>query len=228
MSEYTIYDRDGRYRFSLSCPDLDNALLNLKEGDNLIVGENAPDTFLAMPLVEGEAGEVKPLPPAPLEGMVFDTVAEVWVEERTPEEIAAVVAVHREKAVEKINRLRGQTRKRFITSIPGQDLVYAEKERVARAWMTQYTSTGEEPDPAEFGAIHAEVGPGLTGETAYQVAYIYIFMSEQWRQLSPVIERVSILYLNAAERENDVTRLELMPWEYEAEMNATLAAILAA
>lgn len=130
----------------------------------------------------------------------------------------------RAEAAAAINKIRGEVRARFITVIPGQDMVYMEKERAARAWMAEFMTTGQEPNLADYPAIEGEVG--LTGDDAYQVAYIYIHMSEAWRRISPVIERISIKYLNLAERGMDIEAIKRLPAAYMAEMEATLAAVM--
>lgn len=150
----------------------------------------------------------QPLPPSP--GIWAQWNGSAWVEPRPLEDV-------RGATISQINHIRGETRGRFITPLPGQDMVYLEKERTARAWMAD-----PEPDPVDYPGIMAEVGPGLTGETPFQVAFIYIHMAEQWRQISSLIESVSIRYLNLAEQEQDLERLKELPAEYSQTLEALL------
>ena len=145
-----------------------------------------------------------------------------WRDLRDEQQALIDLSNARARSMKEINQIRGSTRTMFITAIPGQDMVYQEKERVARAWMTELMTTGQDPDPADNPGIMAEVGPGLTGETPYQVAFIYLYKADLWRHISPIIENVSIRYLNMAEVETDQGRLAALPAEFQAEMNLHL------
>lgn len=217
----TVYDAQGLFLHTMDMPDEKSVLLNTPAGATAVEGFWPEETYL-------KDGAPVPLPERPGAGefWIFDPVTEIWGDPRDAEAQAAALVVLRAEVIHRINVARGETRKRFITAIPGQDMVYLEKERTARAWMAEYMTLGEEPDPALYPAIIAEVG--LTGETAYQVAYVYIHMAEQWRQLSPLIERVSIKYLNLAEALPDDASLRALPEAHLLEMDATLTAALSA
>lgn len=86
-----------------------------------------------------------------------------------------------------------QTRARFVTSIPGQEMTYIEKERQALAFLAAAT----EPDPAlpadaaAYAFVFQEVG--ITGQSAHQVAQVIAFMAAQWRVIGPQIERQRLI-----------------------------------
>lgn len=215
----TFYDPTGRYVSSISMPNEEAVQLNTPPGATTIAGWFPEDTYL-------HDGEVRTIPAKPGSGeyWIFETASGQWVDPRNDEELAIALAQTRRETVVAINLIRGETRTRFITSIPGQDMVYMEKERTARAWMAEFQATGVEPLPDAYPAIAAEIG--LTGESAFQVAYIYIYKSEEWRHLSPIIERVSIKYLNLADAAQTVEALDALPAQYQSEMNATLEAVM--
>ena len=159
-----------------------------------------------------------PLPPRPGEWAEWN--GDEWVDTRIPILPEKRLAEQKKRSVSMINMIRGAVRCRFITSIPGQELTYMNKEQSAREWMTAYMSTGEEPSPMDYPTLAYEVGPGMTGETMYQVASIYLFMSEQFRMASSVIEGTSIKYINQVE--TAVTNPVYLVSAYYQELNSLL------
>lgn len=103
------------------------------------------------------------------------------------------IATARRQAYAAVNAVRGEVRTRWLTDIPGQQLVYADKERAAREWVAARaaaTTPADEPALTDFPAIAAEVG--LTGESADQVAQVYLNAAALWRQVSATIEGVAM------------------------------------
>lgn len=90
-----------------------------------------------------------------------------------------------DRARQAVNQARGAARLRYITDIPGQQMVYADKEAQAAAWLADPA-----PDPAHYPAITAEIG--ITAPTAHEVAQIYLNEAALWRQISAGIEGVAM------------------------------------
>jgi hypothetical protein len=91
-----------------------------------------------------------------------------------------------------INASIGTTRLGFITDIPGQQMIYANKETEARA----YLALASEPDTlADFPFIAAECQ--ATGLDAYLVAQIFINLAAQWRSIGAGLEGLRIAYGDA-------------------------------
>lgn len=110
-------------------------------------------------------------------------------EDETPD---LPLATAQAQAYAAVNAVRGAVRLNFITSIPGQDVVYVEKERAAREWAAARaaarTGAAPEPDLGDFPMIAFEVGPNRTGATPDQVAQVYLNLAEQFRWISAAIE----------------------------------------
>jgi hypothetical protein len=81
----------------------------------------------------------------------------------------------------KIDEAAGAVRSLFITTSPGQEMVYMEKRREAEALMANTNLP-----PAETPHITAEAD--LSGVDRYEKAVEVITMAYQWAQLSTLIE----------------------------------------
>ncbi|PZO64609.1 MAG: hypothetical protein DI498_11025 [Paracoccus denitrificans] len=107
----------------------------------------------------------------------------------------------KEAAINGINAVRGEVRRKFITVLPGQDMVYLEKETEARSWLNARAAlaagTGPEPDPMDYPHITREAG--ITAPDPDSVAQIYLNMAWQFRQISSVIEGVALEFIAAVE-----------------------------
>lgn len=162
-------------------------------------------------------GVIKIRSACPNEYYSFDTDSETWVDNRTQADLDAYLITSRKNAYDSINRYRGEVRSRYITICPGQEMVYLEKERQAREWLN--TTNG---DIQDFPAIAAEIGPGLTGNTATEVAQTYVAMADQFRILSAIIEAKSIRYLNMVGVETNTEILATLPVSFKTELDGAL------
>ncbi|WP_321829737.1 hypothetical protein [Thalassovita sp.] len=121
---------------------------------------------------------------------------------------SAILNSQKQAAQEALAVAVGETRARFITSIPGQELTYIEKERQALAFL----AATAEPDPADpadaaaFAFVFQEVG--ITGQTALKVAQLIAFKAEQWRGLGPLIERERLAASAAIDAAQDQGQIE--------------------
>jgi hypothetical protein len=104
-----------------------------------------------------------------------------------------------------INFYIGETRKRFITSIPGQDMIYLEKEREAK----DYLALEEEPETLQdFPFIAADVG--VTAPTPFQVAQVYMNLASAWKVIGPQLEYLRLTTIKAVNEETSTTRIKLI------------------
>ena len=90
----------------------------------------------------------------------------------------------RARHVAAMNTQIGRIRTRFITALPGQDLIYKAKEDEARAWL----AAGEQEDLGEFPFLAAEVG--VLAPTAHAVAQIWLNLGAQWRGVAADLEGI--------------------------------------
>ncbi|MCU0948287.1 MAG: hypothetical protein MUF47_08560 [Porphyrobacter sp.] len=130
-------------------------------------------------------------PPAPHPSMVFDPVAWQWM---PPESLTPDI----QAAMRRINEAAGQARQRFITDLPGQEMIYKAKLNEAQA----YLAAGEPEDLTGYPLLAAEVG--ITTQTAYQLAVIWLWMAEIWIQAAAQIEAIRLSGIAAVQSAQDI------------------------
>lgn len=96
-----------------------------------------------------------------------------------------VSAAIRAAALERVNRWRGEARRPFITVLPGQDMVYLDKERQALALVAD-----PDPDPEAYPGLAAELG--ITAPTLWEVAQVILNLAALWRSDSAAIEAAAL------------------------------------
>lgn len=147
----------------------------------------------------------RPLPPRPGPWAAWD--GEAWIDPRTPEdlaaELAAAIATGKDRIVETAVRFENH----FITPLPAQVEKYRRKEAHGRAYLAALLeaehSSGAIPPPDDadprWSAVFAEVGPGLTGETCFQVATIYVSKADIWYRILDAYDPLRIRHVNRVE-----------------------------
>lgn len=80
-----------------------------------------------------------------------------------------------------ISALRGA----YITSLPGQEMIYLAKEAEARDWIAATA-----PDLADYPLLAAEAG--LTAPDADQLAQLWLDMGALWRGAAAQIETLRL------------------------------------
>lgn len=118
----------------------------------------------------------------------------------------AALAAARRAAIGRINAAAGDLRRTFITSIPGQEMLYLAKENEARAFIADPA-----PSMANYPLIAAEIGPGLTAPDAASLAQFWLNLGAQWRQVAAQIEtaRLGAVYaVEAATSEAAIAAIE--------------------
>ncbi|TMV79969.1 hypothetical protein FGG78_25645 [Thioclava sp. BHET1] len=100
-------------------------------------------------------------------------------------------------AINRINAASGAARLQFVTSLPGQDMIYLRKEQEAISYLAQ------DPAPADltdYPLLAAEVG--ITASTAYQLAQLWLNMKQIWTSAAAEIEKAR---MQAADEINAAT-----------------------
>lgn len=120
-------------------------------------------------------------------------------------EVDGAPRLAREKlaGVGRINGMADHVRRRFVTAIIGQEMIYIEKEAEAR----RYLALDPEPvDLSEFPFIAAEVG--VTAATAQQVAQLYLNLGAQWRIVGSQLENVRLSGVTAVEAATSIAAID--------------------
>jgi hypothetical protein len=102
-----------------------------------------------------------------------------WGKKRTP---ADALAEHKMAARGRIMRLSGDVRAKYLSIIPGQEMIYLSKEREAAAYLAGA--------PGDYPFLTAEVGE--TGETVAQVAQVVLNLAAGWRVIGAEIEALRV------------------------------------
>jgi hypothetical protein len=117
------------------------------------------------------------------------------------------------QAVARVNRLRGDHRRLYITDISGQDGAYFRKHAQALAFVQETA-----PDMADYRWIEAEVGK--TAPTAWEVAQVYLNASHLFDQIGPAIESVCFTAFGAIETATDAEAIEAALAELDLALEA--------
>ena len=107
-------------------------------------------------------------------------------------------------AIGRVNRDAGELRRTFITTIPGQEMLYLAKETEARDWIADAA-----PSLGNYPLLSAEAG--LTAPDADQLAQLWLNLGGQWRQVAAQIEaaRLGAVYgIEAATSEAEIAAIE--------------------
>ena len=82
-------------------------------------------------------------------------------------------------------------------------MIYLEKEREAKSFMLD-----PEPVQANYPMIYAEVG--ITAETDYQVAQLWMNMSVYWRTVSAQLESLRLSYCGLVDAATSVAQMKMI------------------
>lgn len=108
------------------------------------------------------------------------------------------IAPLRSKAIAQINNAVGQMRELFITTISGQEMIYSAKEAEAIRFVQGFPLMSE-VTAQTFPFIYQEIG--ITAPTAYELAQVWLYMAQQWRDVGSKLENArlgAIASLNTA------------------------------
>lgn len=105
-----------------------------------------------------------------------------WTQMQSPEERAAVALTDaKARARADLATAVATARAAYITTLPGQQMIYMAKEAEARAYVADPA-----PDMTRYPLLSAEIG--LTAPDAWQLAQIWLALSDLWRQAAARIE----------------------------------------
>jgi hypothetical protein len=114
------------------------------------------------------------------------------------------------QATAAVNTRVADLRRRFYTDIPGQDALYLEKRAEAVAYVE--ASLGPAGEPATLDAFPFMAGEvGVTAPTAWQLAQLWLHLSDQFRAVGVVTEQIRIratLGIAGAADEEAITQIE--------------------
>lgn len=104
-------------------------------------------------------------------------------------EVTGQARLAREKAaaMARVNAAIGSARGLFITTIPGQEMIYMGKEAEAKAYLAQDPAP---TDLTDYPFIASEVG--ITAPDAAGVAQVYIAMANLWRPIGSALEAIRL------------------------------------
>lgn len=121
----------------------------------------------------------------------------------------------RAAAIGRVNATAGTVRARFITAIPGQDMIYLEKAAEARRYLAAYPAPADEPatlDPdPELGYPFLIAEIGITAPSAWALAQVWVQGAALFRQLGSGIETIrlgSVAALEAAASPVEIAAIE--------------------
>lgn len=93
-------------------------------------------------------------------------------------------------AVAMLHNTVGAVRSIFVTDLPGQEMIYLDKLTEARAYLVDAQS-----DLTNYPAIVAELG--ITADTPYELAQLWLNMSAMWKVVSAGIETIRLSAVSA-------------------------------
>ena len=105
-----------------------------------------------------------------------------WTQLQTAEIRAAeALAEAKQRARADLAAAVAEARAAYITTLPGQQMIYLAKEAEARAYIADPA-----PDLANYPLLSAEVG--ITAPDAWQLAQIWLAMADLWCNAAAQIE----------------------------------------
>lgn len=113
------------------------------------------------------------------------TVQSSWLTEQQTAQLTA----NRKTGIERINDMIGTVRAKYITVIPGQEMVYLRKESEAQSFIL-----ATDPVLTDYAFISSEVG--ITAATGYEVAQVILNMSNMWTYVGSALESLRMIYSN--------------------------------
>lgn len=122
---------------------------------------------------------------------------------------ARVLALSRESAITEVNRVAGEVRSRFVTVIPGQEMIYLIKEAEARAFLADLA-----PVLSDYPFVSAEIG--ITGTTAEEVAQVYVNLAAILRATAAQLETARLGTIAAIEAATAPAAIEAALGAYQA------------
>lgn len=129
---------------------------------------------------------------------MIDWTQMVTAEASATAALDAAKAAARAELATAVGSLRGA----YITSLPGQEMIYMAKEAEARDWL----AAGEPADLTTYPLLVAEIG--LTAPTAFELAQLWLNMGALWREAAARLETLRLGAGTAIEAAETVEQVE--------------------
>lgn len=138
------------------------------------------------------------------------------------EEVRATAAAHlaeaRKTAARQVNAAVDRFRKRIFTVIAGQDSLYLEKRAEAVAYVRLAERSGEPATLEDYPLLANEVG--VTAPSAWQLAQIWLFRSDQFKRVGAETERLRMDAMMRIGAAPDFTSIETIEQDFNAALNS--------
>jgi hypothetical protein len=122
---------------------------------------------------------------------------------RTPESKINELEQLKATRIKEVNAKIGAMRERYITPIPGQEMIYSAKEEEAKAFNA---ITPRPTDLSEFPFLEAEIG--ITAPSAQELADLWIQMATDWRTIGPLLEQLRLGTIGAVRAATTAAEVE--------------------
>lgn len=188
MKNYTVYDpATGQILRSGRCQDsvFD---LQAREGEAVIEGDYPDDLFRIV------AGQPVQIPPRPSAVAEFDHGSGQWIDPRTLDQVKTAARA-------RVVAWAAAERTKYITVMPGQEMIYLAKEAEAVRFVADPA-----PDMADYPFLASEIG--VTATTPYELAQVWLFMSQAWRGAAAQIEQARLAALAQIEAAVTIAEVE--------------------
>lgn len=172
MLKYTVYSAvTGEILRTGQCQE-EAFLLQAGEGEACLQGEFDAELFY---MVDGMLVEY---PPKPYRFSKFDFITKQWIDPRP-------ISTLKQEAMKTLLRWVEQQRQAYVTPLPGQEMIYLAKEAEALRYLND-----PEPDLLNYPFISREIG--ITGDTGWQVAQVWAYMANLWRETAAQLEQTRL------------------------------------
>ncbi len=114
------------------------------------------------------------------------------------------LTVVRAEAIAAVNGTVAAIRRRYITDISGQEMLYLQKRDEARAYMAAWSPEAD-PDTADYPLIEAEVG--VTAPSAYELAQLWLNLSALYVAVAASLETARLTAVYAIEAAADAAEM---------------------
>src|ERR1051325_4892194 len=201
---FAVIDETGKILRTGKCA-VDDVAIQAQDGETAIAIDDDQETAGRY----WRDGSFVPYPERPGDWAVFDYVTQEWTDPRTADDLVAELEAQRAGAIQQVNAVSGQIRSRFVTVIPGQELLYLLKEREAVDWLA-----AEAPAIADYPLVAAEIG--ITANDADQVAQVYVNMAAMLRLTAAQLETLRLGAVVAIEGAADGEAIEAALVQFRA------------
>jgi hypothetical protein len=122
---------------------------------------------------------------------------------RSHESKAGELEQRKADTIKEVNAKIGAVREEYITPIPGQEMIYSDKEEEAIAFNAIIPRP---TDLSEFPFLDAEIG--ITAPSAQELADLWIQMAADWRTIGPLLEQLRLGTIEAVRAATTAAEIE--------------------